>query len=420
VPTAGDRAVNDECTTVDTVGAFMIGPQIMARGSPGGPLADCTFAVKDLFDVEGWPTGGGNPDWLAEGGPATATSTAARRLIASGATLIGKTHTDELAYSLSGTNVHYGTPVNPNAPGRIPGGSSSGSAAAVAAGLVDFALGTDTGGSIRVPASYCGVFGLRPSWGRVPVDGVLALAPSYDTAGVFAPDPSGLRSAATALFGEECRGGAPVECLVVADDAWALADPAAGTALRLAVEKIGLPLEHVDLAGPSGGLHGWAHAFRVLQGAEAWATHGGWINRCSPRFGPGIAERFAAASRISPTDVSVSGPVRRVAAERVRSLLDGRRVLAIPSACGPAPLLGADLNLRKDVRDRTLQLTCIAGHAGAPVVAVPFVTDNGLPVGLSLIGTPGHDEQVLDLAVAVWAAGSHRSSEPRHQVVAKT
>jgi amidase len=426
VPTAGERAVNDDCTTVDTVdtvdtvGAFMVGPQIMARGSPGGPLADCSFAVKDLFDVEGWPTGGGNPDWLAGSVPATATSTAARRLMASGATLIGKTHTDELAYSLSGTNVHYGTPINPNALGRIPGGSSSGSAAAVAAGLVDFALGTDTGGSIRVPASYCGVFGLRPSWGRVPVDGVLALAPSYDTVGVFARDASGLRSAAAALFGDERRGGAPVEGLVVADDAWALADPTAGTALRLALDGIGLPLEHVDLAGPSGGLPLWAHAFRILQGAEAWATHGEWISRRMPRFGPGIAARFATASRISPTDVREAGLVRRAAAERLRSLLDGRRVLVIPSTSGPAPLLGADLRLREDVRDRTLQMTCIAGHAGAPVVAVPLATHDGLPLGLSLIGTPGHDEQVLDLAVAVCAAGSRRPSEPRQQVVAET
>jgi amidase len=387
---------------LDAVGAFVIGPDVLAPGAPGGPLAGRTFAAKDLLDVEGWRTGGGNPDWLADSVPAPAHATAVKRLLDAGATLVGKTHTDELAYSLAGTNVHYGTPRNVMAPGRIPGGSSSGSAAAVAAALVDLALGTDTGGSIRVPASYCGVFGLRPSWGRVPVDGVMALAPSYDTVGILTREPVALRDGARALFGGEIRTGPSVESLVVADDAWAVADPAAATALHAVLGGVGLTVEHVHLADGSGGLASWVHAFRVLQGFEAWATFGEWISRRQPAFGVGVAERFRSAAALTLADVDAAQRIRDRAAARLRSVLDGRRLLAIPSAPGPAPRRDADSAVAQDVRQRTLQLTCVAGHAGAPAVSVPVAIVDGAPVGLSLIGTAGLDEQVLDFAVSMW------------------
>ena len=331
---------------------------------------------------------------------------AVRRMLDAGATLVGKTHTDELAYSIAGTNIHYGTPVNVNAPGRIPGGSSSGSAAAVAAGLVDFALGTDTGGSIRVPASYCGIFGLRPSWGRVPVDGLMPLAPSYDTAGPFARDPRLLGAVAAALFGTgDGDGDRPaVDSLVVPDDVWALADADAASALRGALERSGLKLEHVDLAGDCGGLQGWVQAFRAIQGAEAWARYDAWISSHPGALGPGVAERFQAGARITAEDLDRARPLRQQATDRVRTLLDGRRGLAIPSACGPAPTPEAAQAERADLRERTLRMTCVAGNAGAPVVSVPIAAVNGLPVGLSLVGTPGCDEQVLDLAVGMWEA----------------
>ncbi|HEX3621247.1 MAG TPA: amidase family protein, partial [Acidimicrobiales bacterium] len=257
----------------------------------------------------------------------------------------------------------------------------------------------------RVPASYCGVFGFRPTWGRVPLDGVMALAGSYDTAGVFAQDASHLRTAATALLGRARRAVAPAETIVVPEDVWALADPHAGAALMLAVERTGMRAEHVDLAGSSGGLETWADAFRTIQGAEAWATYGEWVSRRRPSFGPGIAARFEAASRVTPEAVRKALPVRARAAERVRSLTEGHRTLVIPSACGVAPLLAADTTARRDVRERTLRMTCIAGHAGAPVASLPLATLGGFPLGLSLIGAPGEDEEVLDLAVAMCRTG---------------
>src|SRR5690606_37246293 len=166
-----------------------------------GPLAGLRLAVKDLFDVAGMPTGAGNPRWLETHEAPDADAEAVARLRAAGASLVGKTITDELAWSLNGSNAHYGTPDNPAAPGRLPGGSSSGSASAVASGLADIGLGTDTGGSIRVPASYCGLFGLRPTHGRVPLEGAVPLAASFDTAGVFTRDAATLRKASETLLG---------------------------------------------------------------------------------------------------------------------------------------------------------------------------------------------------------------------------
>ena len=166
----------------------MPGPRIHIEGRPGGPLSGLTFAAKDLFDVAGHPTGGGNPDWARSNPVPTRHAWAVQQLLDAGATLIGKTITDEVSLGIVGENAFYGTPVNRRAPGRVPGGSSSGSAAAVAAGFCDTALGTDTGGSVRVPASFCGLYGIRPTHGRIDVSGMMPQAPSSDTTGWLARD----------------------------------------------------------------------------------------------------------------------------------------------------------------------------------------------------------------------------------------
>ena len=168
--------------------AFCADSDAYLAGATTGPLAGLTFAAKDIFDVAGHVTGCGNPHWKATHGPATSTAWVVQTLVDAGATMTGKTITDELTRGIFGENMHYGTPRNPRAPGRVPGGSSSGSASAVAGKLVDFALGSDTGGSVRVPASFCGLYGLRPTHGRIPLDGMLLQAPSYDTIGWFARD----------------------------------------------------------------------------------------------------------------------------------------------------------------------------------------------------------------------------------------
>src|SRR5436190_6782465 len=202
----------------DPLNAFCAHATARLQGAPAGPLAGLTFAAKDLFDIAGHVTGAGNPDWLARHAPAERTAPLVQALVDAGATMVGKTHTDELSRGIFGENVHYGTPINPRAPGRVPGGSSSGSAVAVAGQLVDFALGTDTGGSVRVPASFCGIYGLRPSHGRLPFEGVLPQAPSFDTIGWFARTPDLLARIAGVLLGVNGERAPRVCRLIVAED----------------------------------------------------------------------------------------------------------------------------------------------------------------------------------------------------------
>ena len=226
-----DRSILDR----DHVDAFCRHTHVALPGAATGPLAGLTFGLKDLYDVAGHRTGFGSPDWLATHEPAQSHAFVTERLLNAGARLVGKTHTEEMAFSLSGENAHYGTPVNVAAPGRIPGGSSSGSAAAVAAGLVDFAIGSDTGGSVRAPASFCGIYGIRTSHGRIALDGACPLAPIFDTCGWFARDAHLL-----ARVGDVLLGGSPRTPgrLRIAQDAFAYALPEVADALQDGVDRV--------------------------------------------------------------------------------------------------------------------------------------------------------------------------------------
>src|SRR6476646_1042903 len=221
----------------DDIGAFVPGPRIHIEGRAGGPLSGLTFAAKDLFDVAGVPTGGGNHDWPTGRPIPTKHSWAVQTLLDAGATLIGKTITDEVSLGILGENAFDGTPKNVRAPGRVPGGSSSGSAAAVAAGICDTALGTDTGGSVRVPASFCGLYGIRPTHGRLPVTGMLPQAPTSDTTGWFARDAGTFAKVASVMLGEPLPSALP-DRLIVAVDAFAFADPEVGAALQPILERL--------------------------------------------------------------------------------------------------------------------------------------------------------------------------------------
>src|SRR5712691_5033109 len=202
----------------DDFGAFVPGQQFRIAGRPGGPLAGLTFAAKDLFDVAGHPTGGGNPDWPRDRPVPDKHAWAVATLLDAGADLIGKTITDEISLGILGENPFEGTPQNPRAPGRVPGGSSAGSAAAVAAGLSDTALGTDTGGSVRVPASFCGIYGIRPTHGRLDLAGMMSQAPSSDTTGWFARDAETFARVSAVMLGEAIPDALPTR-LVIATDA---------------------------------------------------------------------------------------------------------------------------------------------------------------------------------------------------------
>jgi amidase len=294
----------------DHLHAFCHDSDAYLEGTAGGPLAGLSFAAKDIFDVAGYITGGGNPDWKATH-PAAATSAWAVRVLAgAGATMIGKTITDEITRGIFGENAHDGTPVNPRAPGRDPGGSSSGSAAAVAGGLVDFALGSDTGGSVRVPASFCGLYGLRPTHGRIPLDGVLLQAPSYDTVGWFARDIDLFARVGAVLLQTPITGGRPHR-LVVAEDAFEVAHQAVQEALRPLVDRVASLLgqcTRVRLAPTR--LSDWSGQQQILQGREAWETARDWIDQVNPRFSFEVAERYVAARVISDAAVAAARSAR--------------------------------------------------------------------------------------------------------------
>lgn len=388
----------------DDAGAYVPGPRLDIPGAPSGPLAGLDFAAKDLFDVAGHPTTYGNPDWARTHPPAGGTAPCVAALLQAGARLRGKTKTVELAYGLTGENVWHGTPLNPAAPERFPGGSSCGSAAAVAAGLVDFALGSDTAGSVRIPASYCGLFGIRPSWGAVSLAGARGLAPSMDTAGWFARDAAMLARVGDVLLPE--GGGGALGPLLRPVSAWDNADPATAEALAPALRTLerllgpALPVE----PAPEG-LSALYEAARCFQAEEVWATLGDWVEAVKPAFGPGVAERFAAARAMDPAQAAAGRAFRRVFAARMRALLAGGAVLAYPTSPGPAPLLTATPAEQNGVRERTMGVTAMGGLPGLCEVTLPLgrVT-GGAPVGLSLVAAPGRDRAVLDLAAAL-AAG---------------
>jgi amidase len=268
-------------------------------GAPRGPLAGLSFAAKDLFDIAQHVTGAGNPDWLATHAPAPRTAPVVQKLVDAGATMAGKTHTDELSRGLFGENAHYGTPVNPKAADRVPGGSSSGSAVAVASGIVDFALGTDTGGSVRAPASFCGLYGIRPTHGRLAFEGVVAQAPSFDTIGWLTAEAGLLAQIAALLIGSKVDEAPQPPRLLVAADAFALAEPATFAALQPSVERLGQLVGDV-VTGPlsDAPLSQWREHQSALQGREAWVTFADWIDKTNPRLSFEVAEAFLRGARV--------------------------------------------------------------------------------------------------------------------------
>ena len=373
--------------------------QIALCGAAEGPLAGLTFAAKDVFDIEGSTTGNGHPDWLRTHQPASRTAPAVQLMLDAGADLAGKTIADELCYSLTGENYHYGTPANPNDPARVPGGSSSGSASATAAGLVDFALGTDCGGSIRVPASYCGLYGMRPTHGRVPTEGVVPFAPSLDCVGWFARDPDIFARVGRLLLGDDGQAE-PVTRLLLAEDAFALLEPDMRQALAAAVERVEAvvaPATRITLSEE--GLDQWSETLRTVQAGEIWASVGAWIERTNPRFGPGVSERFAAAKLLGH-DAIAAAKERRVAIRaRLDGLLTPGTAILMPTVPRIAPLRNlAAAEVEIAYRHAAMNLLCCAGLAGLPQISLPLATHEGMPIGLSLLGGRGTDRALLALA----------------------
>lgn len=362
-----------------------------------GSLSGLNLGVKDLFHVAGIPTTAGNPDWLASHPqPAEHTAPCVESLLQAGATLIGKTLTDELAYSLEGINKHYGTPINPQAPERIPGGSSSGSAVAVANGSIDIGLGTDTGGSIRVPASYNGLYGLRPSHGVVSSKHLIPLSPRFDTVGWMTRDLPTMMKVAQVLLrsNREIDLSRLVVCNVEGIESWTIAYQPLLTTIASQFESI----DYLNIGSEC--LTKASRAFRVLQGREIWRIHGAWIQQQQPDLATEISDRFTWCKSLNADDEQQAEILAQEFVDfwhtDVLPTSDG--VLLLPTTPGAAPLLNSSSSQQLKYRNRLMGLTAPAGLTGAPQINLPYLKNDKAPWGVSLLARSGCDRALLTCA----------------------
>lgn len=385
----------------DSAGAFVPEDRVILEPTSSGPLDGLDFAIKDVFDVAGHRTGFGQPDWRSSHPPATRTAPPVEAMLAAGARLIGRTISDELTYSLTGQNAHYGTPLNPRCPDRVPGGSSSGSASATAAGLCDLALGSDCAGSVRIPASYCGLYGMRPTHGRISLDGACPFAPSFDTVGWLARDPDLLERAGRVLLSD---GPAPRPArLLIARDAFELAGQPVADALAEPVGALrGAIAESIEVELSPDGLDRWRECFSTIQSFEIWRSLGVWVEETEPGLGPGIRERFERASQVRAGDVERERRFRDGVVEQLERLIGRDDVLCLPTAPGIAPAKDEQAeSVEVDFRNRAISLLCPAGLGGLPQLTLPLGELDGCPVGLSVVAARGQDLTLLRLATAL-------------------
>ncbi|HRI14303.1 MAG TPA: amidase [Verrucomicrobiota bacterium] len=378
-----------------------------------GALDGLCFAVKDLIDVAGRKTGCGNPTWRDSHPPAITHAVCVEQLLQAGASCVGKTVSDELAFSLLGENQFYGTPLNPRAPDRVPGGSSSGSASAVACGLVDFALGTDTSGSIRVPANNCGIWGFRPSHGFVSVAGVNPLAPTFDTVGILAQAADVLARVATTLLAcapvAECEPGT----IFLIREAFDLADTAVQENLKEPVQSLQnrfgdrvreVSLHEVEGSERETNLAAWADTYCVLQWAEIKSCLGSWIADSKPTFSPTVAASFDLTSHLDRRRILQAVEQRERRFRRLRDFLGPTDLLCLPTTPTLAPRKGEApprTSSGGGFYPRTLALTSLAGTGRLPQLTLPLAHFEGVPVGLSLLAGHGQDAFLLEFARGV-------------------
>ncbi|CAI8603401.1 unnamed protein product [Vicia faba] len=393
------------------------------------PLNSLTFAVKDIFDVKGYVAGFGNPDWAKTHEVATSTAPTVLALLSAGATCVGKTVMDEMAYSINGENVHYGTPRNPCAEDRVPGGSSSGSAVAVGAKLVDFSIGTDTGGSVRVPASYCGIFGFRPSHGTISKSGVVPMAQSFDTVGWFARDPKILsRVGHVLLQSPQVTPVRPTQ-VIIAEDCFQLSsipyDVVPRTVIKAVQKLYGDDVLRREILGEyvktkvSGLKHfmseentnqvynipslaALSSAMRLLQRYEFKNNHGEWINAFKPDLGPGTSERVTDALSTTDEDIDICHSIKGELQDALTSLLGDLGVLVIPTVPGPPPKLQTNSSELEIFRARAFSLLSIVGVSGFCQVSIPLGMYDDLPVSVSLVARNGADGFLLHLVESIY------------------
>ena len=389
--------------------AFLPPRDVAVAHARTGPLAGLRLAVKDVLDVEGYPTGGGALDFSAT--PERTSAPSVLTLLGAGAHFVGKTVTDELAFSLLGANDHFPRPRNWAAPERFTGGSSCGSAAAVGANEADIALGTDTGGSIRAPASFCGLIGLRTTHGRVPSEGCLPLAPSFDTVGWFATSFATYRRIASVFElgegDEEPDSWRPVRCAALDDQ---LVEPGTKTEYDRMVASIELVTGQTgrfDLGTTPSAL---AQNFRRLQSVEAWAMHGPFVERNGKAMNPDVRRRFEWAQTVTPAMFGEAMTLRSAFAAWMSDELDDDGLLILPTVPGPAPRLDSSEGVLETFRQNAVRLLAVAGLAGMPQLTLPLGTVDGAPFGVSLIASRGRDAALLALGERIMAqAGAQQA-----------
>jgi len=383
---------------VDTCNAFVPGEMITVDPNSAGNLSSLTFAVKELFDVREFVTGAGNPHWKNTHPAAQATAPSVEMLLDEGATMMGKTISDEMAFSLDGENVHYGTSLNSKCPDRIPGGSSSGSAAAVAGGLVDFALGTDTAGSIRIPASYCGIYGFRPTHGAVSLEGIHPMAPSFDVAGWFARTPDVLAKVGGVLLGTEIPEF-KANRFVIARDLFDTKDHRVASKYEAFIQRLSrFPVEIIDTELGKPDFSTWIEVLRNIQWWELNQAHGVWIFQNLDKFGEEIRGRLEKISSVTRNDMEEKRLVRKQLISQIENIVSPGTIIIFPTAPGVAPLKGRPIDEARASRINTMRHTCIATVAGLPQVSMPLIEKDGCPIGISFLGARGQDGQLLAAA----------------------
>jgi amidase len=393
--------------------AFIEYVEVEPRGS--GSPDGLNFAVKDLIDIGGHKTGCGNPTWRGTHPPASVNAVCIEQLLDADARCVGKTVSDELAFSLLGENHFYGTPLNPKAPERVLGGSSSGSASAVACWLVDFALGTDTGGSVRVPANNCGVWGMRPSHGFISVAGVNPLAPIFDTVGILASSAEVLGRAASVLLACEDIPGEDAGTIHLLEEAFCIADPDVRQALEEPVQRLrslfGERLRDTSVweiyreseASEGKGLKTWHDTYGVLQWAEIESCLGAWVEAAIPAFGPEAAQNFDLVRGLDRRRVRPSAQRREEYSRRLKVFLGPNDLLCMPTMPALAPLKGTiaprgQVSPGDNYYARALSLTSVAGIGRLLQVSLPVAESSGsVPVGLSLVAANGRDAFLLNM-----------------------
>ena len=382
-----------ELGTRDRLNAFLDLPDTPVASAKSGPLAGLTLGVKDIYDVKGYVTGWGNPDRFAEAEPARATAPAVQKLLDAGARFIGKTQTDELAFSMMGQNVHFAHPVNSRAPERITGGSSSGSAAAVAGGLADIGTGSDTGGSVRAPASFCGLIGLRTTHGAIPLDGTMPLAPSFDTFGWFTGDAEIYEKVGEVMFG---AGQIKPRLISISPLDELVSGPAEAKEYGRMQRAVGEALGSIKAVKPPPfAIDELYWATRKLQAYEAWTAHGEWISVKGRRIGPAIYDRFAFGKTVTKEEVAEETKRRDAFRKAFGDLVGDDGILVLPTV--PCAALRSDSTAEEfgAFRERAIRLLCWSGLSGFPQISLPLGAVHGTPFGISLLGPAGSDMALI-------------------------